>query len=526
MVHPFQNFQRLLWLVLGTLARRGYPVQPADARDLVQDFYLEEWSSLEERFDPAQGRFESYLFKAFYRFARQRIVRMERWRNRLLDLDHAIELSDEAPTPEDVLDDEARAARMTQAMRRLPESSRGLLRDLLVEAAGNQRELARQRGITRYRLREQLTDAVGQLAVEMGTLSPAADMDEKIALALWGDGRDAREVATALHVAVPDVHAARRRNVHQLLSALHATSNRKAARRTTMNTRESAVSSHEPPLMLLKRALVSKRDTALLQQVRERADEIVAVLDEEDEDYSDSEQAAIQKDPEWVGQVFHVLGVGQEEEAAGEAEAELERAIAELRSAEDYEIGAAFSALIEGLPPALVAWDELFRDVPQIPVQAYETLRESPSVREAGRCAYGLLRFGITPATVFEATVGVSLFLDQLAKSAREPRLELLFRAPQQATEAPMYSRLLAQVRATPTCPPDAAAALLHWIGLVASERPYLFEGYRVIEGTNEALQLVADRTYADSDLLRHWTAGARHWSLGRLLAASVMASR
>ena len=44
MANDFQTLQRPLWLVIGRLARRGYAVQPADARDLIHDFYLEEWS--------------------------------------------------------------------------------------------------------------------------------------------------------------------------------------------------------------------------------------------------------------------------------------------------------------------------------------------------------------------------------------------------------------------------------------------------------------------------------------------------
>src|SRR5688572_4101425 len=69
----FLDYQRLLWRMLGVLARRGYVVPPGDARDLIHDFYLDAWPGLTQRFDPTLGTFATYVAAAFYRFARRRI---------------------------------------------------------------------------------------------------------------------------------------------------------------------------------------------------------------------------------------------------------------------------------------------------------------------------------------------------------------------------------------------------------------------------------------------------------------------
>ena len=346
---------------------------------------------MKKNFDSARGSFEGYVFAAFYYFARARIVQMERARGRLLDLESASSLADSAPAPEETADAESREARMREAMARLPAKSRELLRSFLFDAGANQRKLARNLGISRYRLNEDLIDALGQLAVETGGLPSAHTADEKVAFALWRDGHDARSVASDLNISLTEVHAARKRNVAQLLTSLLPASARKTLRNTTMNTRDSRMSGTAPALQLLKRALTSKRDADLLAQVRSRADEIVEALDEDDEDYSESERAALEQDPEWAGEVLQALAAG-EDEAADEAEAQVAREIERLQVNEDKEIGAAFGAMMRGLPQAARVVHSIFANAqaPQLPREAFHLLFDQPSVRAAGAPGRGL----------------------------------------------------------------------------------------------------------------------------------------
>jgi hypothetical protein len=75
MLRPFEKYQSNLWPVVGALARRGFAVAPDEARDLMHDFYLDEWERLGTLYDPSRGPFERYLLAAFFQFARRRIAR-------------------------------------------------------------------------------------------------------------------------------------------------------------------------------------------------------------------------------------------------------------------------------------------------------------------------------------------------------------------------------------------------------------------------------------------------------------------
>src|SRR5262245_13813935 len=74
-----RHYRRLFLHALSRLARQGFVAQPADIEDLIQDFYANCYRGLKERYDPAVGTLENYLYSAFLRYARQRIIRSRRW---------------------------------------------------------------------------------------------------------------------------------------------------------------------------------------------------------------------------------------------------------------------------------------------------------------------------------------------------------------------------------------------------------------------------------------------------------------
>jgi hypothetical protein len=131
-------------------------------------------------------------------------------------------------------------------------------------------------------------------------------------------------------------------------------------------------------------------------------------------------------------------------------------------------------------------------------------------VKLAGRYAPQLLRFGMTAGTVFEATVGVSLLADRVLQetpsSRGEPSAVFPLRAKEGDDDEERFEQLMAQIRGTPTSPPDAAPSLLRWISAVAQERPLLFERYRAFSFPDERLVLVPDKTYDKTDLSFRWS--------------------
>ena len=110
----------------------------------------------------------------------------------------------------------------------------------------------------------------------------------------------------------------------------------------------------------------------------------------------------------------------------------------------------------------------------------------------------------MTPATVFEATEGVSYFAQQHVDT--RGAAQLIFGRPQRPEAPQIYNQLLALIKATPTCPAEAAAPLLEWLGVVAIYRPYLFSRFRVADRADESLVLVPDRRFEGAELYRRWT--------------------
>ncbi len=79
------QFRPVLLRALAGLARRGLAVPVADGLDLIHDFFVNEWVSINANFDPEKGVFDAYIYGAFIRFARPRILKLRRWQNSLVD---------------------------------------------------------------------------------------------------------------------------------------------------------------------------------------------------------------------------------------------------------------------------------------------------------------------------------------------------------------------------------------------------------------------------------------------------------
>jgi RNA polymerase sigma factor (sigma-70 family) len=213
----FEQYERMLWHVLAQLARRGYVVPPSEARDLIHDFYLEVWQGLTERYDSKRGNFSSYVFGAFYRFARRRIIRLQNWRGRLVDVCQLARYADESVDVERAADVESQVQKVSGVISGLPWLQRDILRDFLSGEEGSERRLALKYAVSRYRLREILVDTLGRVATELGHILVENPIEEQVALALWRDGRTVRDTAVLLGISVADVHAARKRLVAQML---------------------------------------------------------------------------------------------------------------------------------------------------------------------------------------------------------------------------------------------------------------------------------------------------------------------
>ena len=93
----YEKYRPLLFSALARLAQQGYLAPPSEGLDLIHDFFIEAWSGLKQRFEPSKGNFSTYMFAAFARFARPRIVRSMRWRQNLYAPGELTELAENRP---------------------------------------------------------------------------------------------------------------------------------------------------------------------------------------------------------------------------------------------------------------------------------------------------------------------------------------------------------------------------------------------------------------------------------------------
>lgn len=224
-IDPFEQYERMLWHVLAQLARHGYIVPPSEARDLIHDFYLEAWPNLKKHYDSKRGSFSSYVYGAFYRFARRRIVQLQNWRGRLVDVRELARYPDESADVERTADVEIQVQKINSIISRLPRLQRDILLDFLIGEEGSERRLAVKYTVSRYRLREILVDTLGQVASEFGHSASDNPHDEQIALALWRDGQTVRDTAVLFGVSLAEVQAARKRFVAHLFTNLVQSTN-------------------------------------------------------------------------------------------------------------------------------------------------------------------------------------------------------------------------------------------------------------------------------------------------------------
>lgn len=207
----YLRLRRLLFGALARLARQGFTAPPADALDLIQDFFAEVWPTVSGNFDPARGtKLETYAYQAFVRFARPRIVELHRWRNLLVGTSELARMSDRTPVDE-VSESERDLIAVADAVRTLPSLHRDVLTAYLASGRPSERAIAGKFSLSRYRLRQTLAEAFARVAVALGERGPISERDWLVARALWEERRTPAEAADRLGMTLQQIRNARER---------------------------------------------------------------------------------------------------------------------------------------------------------------------------------------------------------------------------------------------------------------------------------------------------------------------------
>ena len=125
--------------------------------------------------------------------------------------------------------------------------------------------------------------------------------------------------------------------------------------------------------------------------------------------------------PHWTAAVFQAISGSSEEVGAASALTEATQA---FLADEESQIAAAFSAAVQTLPRQYAQWHKWFGHL-IISEEYQDHLRQSRVVRSIGEYAMGLVRYGLSPVSFFEAARGVQLLADRLLmrhSGLRRPR--------------------------------------------------------------------------------------------------------
>jgi len=217
----YVRYRGLLLSALGKLCAQGFYVWFDEASDLLHDFFVEEWEKVTNRYDPARGEFEPYLYSAFIYFARPRIIRLGRTRQHLVDLHAVAEQLGVEAEPSELTEPRIDSSVVTKAIGTLSEKESSVFARFLYEGR-SERDLADQFRLSRYGVRNLLLDAMGRIVLQIGKPPGLSEDDWRVALLLWDEGRSPLAAAVELGVSPSRVRAARDRFRVTMTSILRA----------------------------------------------------------------------------------------------------------------------------------------------------------------------------------------------------------------------------------------------------------------------------------------------------------------
>ena len=201
---------KLMWVV-SKLVESSIPISPEEALDLFHEFFDREWSNLQRTYDPQKGKFDTYFVRAFARFARKQVACDARRRAQLADF------AARSRTPSVWPDADREAA--IQAMESLDEEPRQLLEAYFVDGQ-TERWLARDLGVSRYRVRQLLLDALAQVMTKLERPSGLNVIEWRVACGLWRDSSTPADLAKRLGLPRSQIISARNQVLDYLAKGL------------------------------------------------------------------------------------------------------------------------------------------------------------------------------------------------------------------------------------------------------------------------------------------------------------------
>lgn len=402
----YTSYRPLLFDAFARFGRLGLAVLPTDAMDLIHDFFLEAWEKVTANYDPSKGRLEPYVYGAFVHFARPRVARLFRLQRALVDPAQLQDVLDERDSAEPAFASQYDREVVAKTLDKLSSEERKMLLDYFGSDRLSERSLARKYHFSRYKLREELLGALGNVIVLLNRHEEFPQSDWKIAHCLWQEHRSIAETAGYLDLTETQVRYGHQRNLRVLARLLEEyRSGRFRGRSTTMQEQQEQT---RDVCQLLWQVLLSPGNKELLEEAEKHSGEILAAIEGMEGD-EHQESAVKEIDPQWVAQVYSKLAAAHVQKE----DTRVFEALFDARKEDERSIGEAFEEwLLPFVSEPLRDFESYFRSLPLVTDAQRKLLLESPAVL-ASKSALELTQWGITPMTIFSATEAVGALVDR-----------------------------------------------------------------------------------------------------------------
>jgi RNA polymerase sigma factor (sigma-70 family) len=455
----YEKYKPLLFSALAHLARQGYVAPASDGLDLVHDFFLEAWAGLEKRYDSSKGSFGTYLFAAFTRFARPRIVKCVRWQQNLYGPEELIQLTQGTTREATVTEMNLDLQLIKRALGSLTGEERQVLSTALTSGL-SERAAARRLGTSRYKLRQKSAEALARLASAINEPEPLANQNWQVARALWLEDRNFAEVTRSLNLTASQTRSIRRRVLKTLASAISV---EQSGTYSEANMATDLCS-------LWNRLVSNPKDPEILSEVRRLRAELADHL----EDCPACLTAAEKADN--PGDLYSALATSEEELSAEDSKVreELLRARADDNSAVERAI---VDALLPSLPRGLATQWNVER--------------------------------GVTPLTLFRSINSVSMLVEDLIRRNRPsvpPELTAWGEVFLNEKAAIKRDVVLGEIREVAKVHAETAGRLFDWVFAAARSNPKLFPSLDSWPHGPDRIRLVLVRRPRVLDLFERWS--------------------
>lgn len=466
----YRRLQPLFYKALARLTRQGFVIPPSDFQDMVHDFFVEAWPGVARRFDPSISSFEAYCYTAFIYFARPKIIRLHRVYHHLANPTLMLNLRapDESSPPEMLHDRKL----MLKAIRSLPDLHQKVLTAYCFLNL-SERALCRDFGISRYRMRDLLIEALGAVVAALDRPVQMSEADWRIAKVLWCEQRSVAETARSLGLTDAQVRAASRRNaklVSEVLTQYHKSS--KTERTYAMGAVDGSV------IDVLKRTIASPGNVDLLEQVRLHASQILNQLSASDATDPLEGMELKDLDHSWVAEVYETIAT-QLETVLSAADSTLVGVLMQEKATVEADIGTAFDqALLQNLPAYLCSAEKAFCDIAPVADEVYSTLIRAESV--VSEKSRDFARVGITPVNILSATECITRYLMRLMRRGSLNQSRPIVLCVEDAidehdSQSVSFFTLAEEIALVLESPVETTESLLRWLIAVAQFKPLIF---------------------------------------------------